>query len=169
MAGAFGRLGYLIFRPMKIDRTTGTAKNQRGGQEAFTLIEVAFAAAIAALVLAGMFQGYNLVGRQAQYSACSLAANTIAMGQLEKVLAANWVPAPPYTNNTLLTLSSTNTGNLCLPSAQGNVVNCTTTTTITLISSNPPYAGILVQCVWTLPSYGGTYTNSVAVLRAPTL
>jgi type II secretory pathway pseudopilin PulG len=154
---------------MKIERSTGTGINRCAGQAAFTLIEVAFAAAIAALLLAGMFQGYNLAGRRAQFSACSLAANTTAMGQMEKVIAATWVPSPPYINNLLLTLSSTNTTNLCLPSAQGSVVTCTNITTVTLISSNPPYAMIQVQCVWGFPSYGGTFTNTVAVLRAPTL
>jgi type II secretory pathway component PulJ len=154
---------------MKIDRPTGTARNRCGGQAAFTLIEVAFAAAIGALVLAGMFQGYNLASRRAQFSACSLAANSMAMGQLEQVLSATWVPSPPYTNNTLLTLSGSNTGNLCLPSALGSLVNCTNVTTVTLLSSNPPYAMIKVQCIWTFPSYGGVFTNTVAVLRAPTL
>jgi hypothetical protein len=154
---------------MKICRPTGTARNRCEGQGAFTLIEVAFAAAIAMMVMAGMFQGYTWAGRQAQYSACSLAANTLAMSQMEKVIAATWIPSPPYTITTMLGLSSTVTTNLCLPSAQSNFVNCTLYTTVAQVSTNPPYAQIQVQCVWTLPSYGGTYTNTVAVLRAPTL
>lgn len=158
-----------MFRPMKIQRPTGIAGNRSAGQAAFSLIEVGFAIGIATLVIAGLFQGYNLAGRRAQFSACSLAANTTAMGQLEQVVAANWVPSPPYINNLLLTLSSTNTTNLCLPSAQGNVVNCTNIVTVTLVSTNPPYAMIQVQCIWGFPSYGGTFTNTVAVLRAPTL
>ena len=158
-----------MLRLMKIKRPSGTARNRSAGHAGFTLIEVAFATAIAALMLAGMFQGYNLAGRRAQFSACSLAANTTAMGQLEQVIAANWVPSPPYANNLLLTLSSTNMTNLCLPSAQGNVVNCTNITTVTLVSTNPPYAMVQVQCIWSFPDYGGTFTNTVAVLRAPTL
>jgi len=150
---------------MKIERRTGTARNQRAGQAAFTLIEVTFAAAIAAMVLAGMFQGYNLSGRRTQFSACNLAANAVAMRQLEQVVAADWEPT--YGVTTLLTLSGTQTGNLCLPSAQGNVVNCTNITTVNQISTIPPYAMIEVQCIWTFPNYGGTYTNTVAVLRAP--
>jgi len=157
-----------MFGHMKI-RSTGIAGNRRGGREAFTLIEVVFAAAIAGLVMAGMFQGYTLVGRQAQFSACSYAATATAMSQMEQVIAANWVPSPPYINNTLLTLSSTNPGNLCLPSAGGSVINCTNITQVTLVSSNPPYAMIKVQCIWTMPNYGGVFTNTVAVLRAPTL
>jgi len=158
-----------VFGLMKIELPTGRAKDRRAGQAAFSLIEVAFAAAIAVLVFAGLFQGYNLAGRRAQFSACSLAANTTAMGQLERIVSANWVPAPPYVNNLLLTLSSTNATNLCLPSAGGNLVTCTNVTTVTLISDNPPYAMIQVQCIWGFPDYGGTFTNTVAVLRAPTL
>ena len=150
---------------MKIDRLTSTARNRRAGQAAFTLVEVVFASAIAALLLAGMFEGYNLAGRQAQFSACSLAANTTAMRQLELVTSADWVPS--YGQTQLLTLSGTKLDNLCLPVAQGNVVNCTNTTTITQISSSPAYAMIQVQCIWHFPSYGGTYTNTIAVLRAP--
>jgi type II secretory pathway pseudopilin PulG len=150
---------------MKIDRPTGTARNRGAGQPAFTLIEVAFAAAIAALVLAGMFQGYNMAGRRAQYSACTLAANAMAMQQLEQCIGATWLPSIGVT--TLLNQNGTNSTNLYLPSAQGNVVNCTVTYNTTPVSSNPPYAMIQAQCVWTFPGYGGTYTNTLAVLRAP--
>jgi hypothetical protein len=150
---------------MKIDRPTRTARKQCAGHAAFTLIEVAFATAIGAVLFAGMFMGYNLAGRKAQFSACSLAANTTAMRQLELVTSADWVPS--YGQTQLLTLSGTQTGSLCLPSAQGNVVSCTNVTTVTPVSSSPAYAMIQVQCSWTFPGYGGVYTNTVAVLRAP--
>jgi len=150
---------------MKIDRPTGTAGNRRADQAAFTLIEVAMATAVAAVLLAGMFEGYNIAGRQAQFSACSLAANSTAMRQMEQCIAAEWVPS--YGVTTLLNETGSYSTNLCLPSAQSNVVNCTVNYTTTQISSNPPYAMIQAQCVWTLPNYGGTFTNTVAVLRAP--
>ena len=57
---------------MKFDESTGNARNRRTGPAGFTLIEVVFAAAIAAMVLAGMFEGYNMSGRQSMYSACNL-------------------------------------------------------------------------------------------------
>ena len=69
-------------RIVKIYRQTGAARNRWGARAAFTLMEVAFAAAIAALVLAGMFKGYNMAGRQAMFAACNLAANTTAMQQM---------------------------------------------------------------------------------------
>jgi hypothetical protein len=153
------------FGKMKFNRTTGVVRSPRAGRAGFTVIEVAFSAAIAALVLAGMFEGYNIAGRRAQYAACSLAANTAATGQLEQVIAASWIPSSGI--YTLLGMGTTNTASLDLPSAQGHVVNCTNIVTITQVSTNPPYAMVQARCVWTFPNYGGVYTNTVAVLRAP--
>jgi type II secretory pathway pseudopilin PulG len=150
---------------MKIVSSTGPARNPCAGAGGFTLIEVAFAAAIAALVLAGMFQGYNLASRRAQFSACSLAANSAAMRQMETVLSANWNPTAGTSN--LLTMSGTVVRSLDLPSAQNNMVNCTNITTVTQVSSSPAYAMVQVDCIWTFPSYGGVYTNTVAVLKSP--
>jgi type II secretory pathway pseudopilin PulG len=156
-------------RPMRIYRPAGTARNRCAGQAAFTLVEVAFAAAIAALVLAGMFQGYNMAGRRSEFAACSLAANATAMAQMEQVVSADWVPSYGITQLFSSILTAPQQSNLQLPSAQNNVVNCTTYTTITQISTNPSYAMIQVQCVWTFPNYGGTFTNTVGLLRAPNL
>jgi prepilin-type N-terminal cleavage/methylation domain-containing protein len=150
---------------MKIDRLASTASHRSAGPPAFTLIEVAVAAAIAAILLAGMFQGYNIASRRAQYSACSLAANTMAVRQMELCIAPPWYPTTGVTN--LLAQRGTYTTNLCLPTSQSNGVTCTITYSVTPTSANPPYAMIDVKCAWTLPDYGGTFTNEVAVLRAP--
>lgn len=152
---------------MKIVRPTGAIENRSAGRAGFTLIEVVLATAIAVLLLAGMFQGYNMAGRNAQYAACNTAANASAMQQLEQIISTDWVPS--YGKLQLFSPSLTNSFSvkLCLPSAQGNVVPCTNYTTVAQISTNPPYAMIQVQCVWTFPGYGGVYTNTVAVIRAP--
>jgi hypothetical protein len=118
------------------------------------------------LVLAGMFEGYNAVGQRAQKSACNLAATSMAMSQLEQVVGANWDPS--YGDDTLLSMGSTNTANLCLPSAGGNGIICTNWVTVTPFTSLPPYYALIqAQCIWTFPMSGVTYTNTVAVLRAP--
>jgi prepilin-type N-terminal cleavage/methylation domain-containing protein len=151
---------------MKIDKQAST-RNRCAAQPAFTLLEVVIATAIAALVMAGMFQGYNMAGRRAQYSACSIAANSEALRKLELVLSIPWVETVPgsalFSTNTAANLYT----NLCLPSALSNVITCTDYTSVTLTSSNPPYALIQVRCVWGFPSYGGTFTNTVATIRAP--
>ena len=117
------------------------------------------------MVLAGMFEGYNMSGRQSMYSACNLAANALAMQQLEQVISVKWVAATGV--NTLLGMASTNPANLWLPSANGNFVTCTNYTYVTAVSSSPPYDLIQVDCVWSFPTYGGVYTNSISLLRGP--
>ncbi|MGD0812572.1 MAG: prepilin-type N-terminal cleavage/methylation domain-containing protein [Verrucomicrobiota bacterium] len=149
---------------MKIDKQAST-RNRCAGQQAFTLLEVVIATAIAALVMAGMFQGYNMAGRRAQYSACSIAANSEAVRIMELVVSIPWVETTP--GSPLFSATNTIYTNLCLPSALSNVITCTDYTTVRLASSNPPYAMIQVQCVWGFPSYGGTFTNTVATIRAP--
>lgn len=150
---------------MNLMRLASTDRKRIGGRKGFTLIEVVIAGAISALVMAGMFEGYAIAGRRAQFSACSVAATAEAMHQLEGVFSAEWVPA--YGNNALLALGGTSTANLCLPVAESNVITCTNYVTVTEVSTNPPYALIQAQCVWVFPNYGGTYTNTVSVLRAP--
>jgi len=144
----------------------GAATTRQGG---FTLIEVAFAAAIAALVLAGMFKGYNVAGQEAQFSACNLAANAEAMRQLEQIVSADWVPSYNVSELFSASLTVPQTGNLCLPSACGNVINCTNYATVTQVSASPAYAMIQVQCVWSFPNTSTRFTNTVAVLRAPNI
>ena len=150
---------------MKINKLKGQTSRRPAGEGAFTLIEVAFASAIAALILAGMFEGYNMASHRAQFSACNLAASAAAMQRLEQVVANAWLPA----NNALLTNSGTRYANLCLPSANGNVINCTNTTLVTSIAASAPYAFVQVQCTWTFPTKTNVYTNTVAVLRAPNI
>jgi prepilin-type N-terminal cleavage/methylation domain-containing protein len=149
---------------MKIDDTAKTSAS-RIPQAGFTLIEVAFAAAIAALVLAGMFEGYNMAGRRSQYSACSLAASAAATRQLEQVLSAHWIPSTGTIE--LFQMNGATTNILCLPTVSGNVIPCTNVTSVTQVPGPSPYALVQVDCVWTFPVYGGVYTNTVAVLRAP--
>jgi|SRR5665213_311469 len=142
---------------MKIEMSTSIDCRRR--MTAFTLIEVAVAAAIAAMLLAGSFMGFNVAARQVQFSACNLAANTMAMGEIEKYLATSpsqLLAMPAY---------GTQPTNLCLPVSDSNIVSCTNIYAITNISSTPPYALIQLQCVWNFNGFG-TFTNTVVVLRA---
>jgi type II secretory pathway pseudopilin PulG len=159
----------LAVRQMRIYTPHAGSTGRRVRRAGFTLIEVAFSAAIAALVMAGMFQGYTMASRRAQYSACSLAANAAAMKQLEQIISADWIPSYGISNIFSPTLTGTQSGALGMPSAGGNFVNYTNYVSVTQVSANPPYAMIEVQCVWVFPDYGGVYTNTVAVLRAPNL
>jgi prepilin-type N-terminal cleavage/methylation domain-containing protein len=141
---------------MRIERSNSF---QRGARtSAFTLIEVVVAVAVSALLMAGSFTGYNVAGRQVQYSACNLSAGTMCMGEIEKFLAD--------TPTQLLGLptSGTQPTNLCLPISGSNIVTCTNFYWINNVSANPPYAVIQLQCVWN--NGFGVCTNTVTVMRA---
>jgi prepilin-type N-terminal cleavage/methylation domain-containing protein len=146
-----------LFRPVR----------NRPASPAFTLIEVAVSVAIAALVMAGMFQGYTLASYQSQYSSFQLAANAMAMQKVESIYGSYW-KATGVTMTDLFnpSISQTQTNALCLPTSETNLIYATNYATVTQISSNPPYALITVNCVWNFLG-NGLHTNTVCVIRAP--
>ena len=98
------------------------------------------AAAIAALLCTGDRGVLIRWGRaRSQYAACSLAANMQAMKKIEQVIFANWIPSYGMTNIFNPALTNIDTENLEMPVAITNVVTCTNYTTVTLLSTNPPY------------------------------
>ena len=136
---------------------------------AFTLIEVAVAMAIAALVMAGMFEGYTVASRRAQFTSYSLAASATAMKQMERIVAAQWVVSGESVTNIFNpALRTVQTNALCLPSNGTNLVYATNFATVTQLSSNPPYLMVRVDCVWNFMGMG-VFTNTLAVLRGPDL
>jgi type II secretory pathway pseudopilin PulG len=144
-------------------------ERSRGAAPAFTLIEVAVALAISVLVMAGMFQGYTMASRRAQFSSYDLAANAMAMQQMESIVAATWVVSGTSVTNIFSpSLTNTQVSALCLPNSATNLVYATNYATVTQISTNPPYLMVQVSCVWSFMGMG-TFTNTVAALRAPDL
>jgi len=140
-----------------------------GAASAFTLIEVVVAIAIAVMVMAGMFQGYGIASRQAQFSSYQLAANAMAMQQMESIVAATWViSGTAVTNIFSPSLTNSQVSALCLPNSGTNLVYATNFVTMQQISVNPPYLMVQVSCIWSFIGMG-TFTNTVAVLRAPDL
>jgi type II secretory pathway pseudopilin PulG len=136
---------------------------------AFTLIEIAVALAVSVLVMAGMFQGYTMASRRAQFSSFQLAAQAMAMQQMESIVAANWViSGTSVTNIFSPSLSAAQINALCLPSSGTNLVYGTNYATVTQISTYPPYVMVEVRCVWSFMGMG-TFTNTVGVLRSPDL
>ena len=135
---------------------------------AFTLAEVIMAGAITALLCTGIVESYIVGSFRSQYAACSLAANMQALKKIEQVIFASWVPSYGITNIFAPALTNVDTENLEMPVTVTNVISCTNYTTITQLSTNPPYLMIQVNCVWGFNGLG-TYTNTVAVLRGPNL
>jgi type II secretory pathway pseudopilin PulG len=142
---------------------------KRGTIPAFTLIEVAVALAISVLIMTGMFKGYTLASRRAQFSSYQLAANAMAMQQMESIVAATWVVSGTSVTNVFnSSLTNTQVAALCLPNSATNLVYATNYATVSQISTNPPYLMVQVSCIWNFMGMG-TFTNTVAVLRGPDL
>ena len=128
---------------------------------AFTLIEVAVALAVSVLVMAGMFQGYGIASRQAQFSSYQLAANAMAMQQMESIVAATWViSGTAVTNIFSPSLTNSQVSALCLPNSGTNLVYGTNYALVKQISVNPPYVLVQVSCVWNFMGMG-TFTNNL--------
>jgi hypothetical protein len=147
------------------------ASNRRrkvAGAGAFTLAEVIMAGAITALLCTGIVKSYSMGSYESQYAACNLAANMQALKKIEQVIFASWVPSYGITNIFNPALTNNDIENLEMPVAITNSVSCTNYTTVTQISTNPPYLMIQVNCVWGFNGLA-TYTNTVAVLRGPNL
>ena len=142
---------------------------QRKGLAAFTLIEVSVALAITVLVMTGMFKGYQIASRRAQYASFSLAASAMAMQRLENIVAAQWVVSGATVTNIFNpTLTNTQVSPLCVPTTTTNFMYGTNYVTLRQVSTNPPYLLVRVDCVWNFMGMG-TFTNTVAVMRAPDL
>jgi prepilin-type N-terminal cleavage/methylation domain-containing protein len=135
----------------------------------FSLIEVAVAMGIGVVVMAGMFEGYTMSSRRAQFSSFQLAANAMAMQQLESIVGANWViSGTSVTNLFSPALTNQQVSALCVPSSGTNLVYATNYASVTQISTNPPYVLIQVRCVWNFMGLG-TFTNTITTMRSPDL
>jgi prepilin-type N-terminal cleavage/methylation domain-containing protein len=150
-------------RAMKISQTDRV----KPCPAAFTLIEVAVAVAVMGLVMAGMFEGYILASRRAQYASYSLAASAQAMLRMERIVGSSWtVSGTPCTNLFNPSLTNTTTVALCMPSNGTNLAYATNIVTVQQLSTNPPYVWVQVSCVWGFMGLG-TFTNTVGLLKAP--
>jgi prepilin-type N-terminal cleavage/methylation domain-containing protein len=138
----------------------GTGNGWRRG---FTLVEVVMSLAVAGILILGLVSGYRQAVRVAEWSAYSLAANSIAVQGLERARAAKWDPAGGV--DRLQTSYLTNTWEvLDVPSGQTTLVCATNCYAITTISTAPPLKMIRVDCVWRFLDRG-LYTNTVSTYR----
>lgn len=143
------------------------AASQPQSDSAFTLAEVVVAIAIATLSFAGVVYGYVLAADRAQWSAYSLAAQSLAMQGIEQARAAKWDPKawPPVDE-----LGPTNyveVDTLDVP-VSGQPVPVTNYITVSLVSQNPPLRQLRADCIWSLTSgrrSRGPFTNTAITLR----
>jgi type II secretory pathway pseudopilin PulG len=135
----------------------------------FTLAEVVISTAIILVTLGGVIYGYLKTTARAEWSAHSLAAQSLAMQGVEQTRAAKWDPQawPPI--DELGTTSYIQVEQLDVPK-KGPPVLATNYISVTLVSSNPPLKELRADCVWVLrngPSKNPRpFTNTVITLRA---
>jgi prepilin-type N-terminal cleavage/methylation domain-containing protein len=162
---------------------------------AFTLAEVVIAIAIVAIVYGGMFMAYTQSTKRAQWTGYSLAAQALAIQQIEQARAAVWDPSKPENDFTNLNLNSplftTNPPNytytgytwtyLDLPTSGGNFVTATNYVTIRMLNYNTgssTLTGVQLQMVrvdtvWPFTWGSGAgmttrlYTNTICTYEAP--
>ncbi len=154
----------------------------REGSAAFTLMEILISVTILSLVMAGLIFGYTQANHYAEWSAMSIAAQSLASQGMEQARCAQWnAEANPYTNGPGTTdelppgpsgLGSTNytlSGSdyaMDVP-ATGAPFYATNIITVSTVQTNPPLRMIRSDCTWTFPATAKIYTNTVITYRAP--
>jgi prepilin-type N-terminal cleavage/methylation domain-containing protein len=155
------------------------------GRRGFTLTEVVVAIFICALVFAGIVSAYTQTSSRAQWSGYSLAAQALAMQQLEQARSGIWDPTSGRNELTNLALSGRtvsggvvrgySTSIMDLPISGTNVVWATNWVTVQTVSLNnttsPPVQVqmLRVDTVWPFKAFGQNrlYTNTLATYLAP--
>ena len=137
---------------------------------AFTLVEVLVCMMVMGLVFAGILTGNTQSSIRAEWSGYNMAAQALAVQQLEEFHAAAWdtqaSPVVDWTTNFPASLTNT----LDLPISGTNAVWVTNFVTITnlTIASNPP-VNIKMLRVDTVWNWRNTrlFTNTLVTYRAP--
>ena len=136
-------------------------------RKAFTLVEVVIASAIAAICVGTSVYGYVIAMQRAEWSAYSLAAQSLAMQRIEQCRACKWDPlAFPAIDELLAVNFPTQISILDIPVSGTNVVYATNFTTIQTVSVSPPLKSIRVDCTWGFINKR-TYTNTILTYRSP--
>jgi type II secretory pathway pseudopilin PulG len=150
---------------MKVCHQTNTTRNR--AKAGVTIVEVVLSLAIMGISFGAIIMGYVMSAQRAEWSAYSLAANSLAMQRLEQCRAAKWdLLTTPTTDELVAVNFPTQPSVLDVPISGANITFATNFTTITSVSANPPLKMIRVDCVW--PFKGeGLFTNTLITYRAP--
>lgn len=143
---------------------THTRRRNKAG---ITLVEVVLSLAIMGIAFGAIIMGYVLSARRAEWSAYSLAANSLAMQRLEQCRAAKWdLLTTPVTDELVATNFVTQAVILDVPISGENITYATNFTVISMVSANPPLKMVRVDCVWPFKGQG-LFTNTLITYRAP--
>ena len=154
------------------------SSSSRKPTSAFTLAEVVVSLALAGVAFAAILAAYNQAAYRAEWSGYSLAAQGLAVQQIEQAKCAKWdvLDTPPADEiNNIRTNAALNVTvtNLDLPITGTNYVLATNYTTITSVT-NPTIPSITVylvrvDTVWPFTWRNRTryFTNTIADYFAP--
>jgi Tfp pilus assembly protein PilV len=149
---------------MKI--STREKSSFRTDRTGVTLVEVVISLAIATISIGSIVAGYIYSARVAEWSAYSLAANSLAMQRLEQCRAAKFdVLTTPVVDELTAANFPPRLEMLDVPRNGNNVAFATNYTTITTVVANPPLKMIRVDCVWPFKGLR-LYTNTLVTYRA---
>jgi len=169
-------------------KTPGRAQKSEtcaGAPRGFTLVEVLVALAVVALLFGGVLTTYIQASRQAEWAGYALAAQAIAIQQIEQARSAVWDPAiskNELTNMNLLAWTynpATKVGTgytinvLDLPVSGTNIVVATNFVTVKMLNltgfTNAQVQMVTVNTVWPLSTPSGTrlFTNCAASYYGP--
>lgn len=161
--------------------TVDSTRNNRS--HGFTIAEVCIALAIISVCFTAIVLGYVQASARAEWTGYSLAAESLAIKQIEQARSARWdtaaVPAVCEIYSLKLLNPATNSGvytgyswtNLDLPSSGTNILYGTNYVTVKPVTNVTVGSNIMVKVdtVWKFRWRGKTklYTNSVATYLAP--
>ncbi len=118
-------------------------------------------------MITGIVSGFMQCHRTAEWSAYSLAAQSLASQPVERSRAAKWDPNKAVPVDQLVDSNFPPTVHILdVPISGTNVVFATNRTFIRLVATNPPLKEIYVECTWQFQERG-VFTNVLLTYRAP--
>ena len=148
-----------------VSNNSGVSLKKRA---AFTLAEVCISAAIASTVVGAIIYGYVMASTRAEWSALSLAAESLAVQGMEQMRACKYDPKAATPVDQLIAANFPMQTNIMdLPISGTNVVWGTNFFTITTSASMPNVKCLRVDCVWLWHMRGVLFTNTMVSYRGP--
>jgi prepilin-type N-terminal cleavage/methylation domain-containing protein len=144
-------------------------RRQTSRAAGFTLAEVVISITVLAVVIQGVILGYVTASRHAEWSAHSLAAESLALQGAEQARSAKWDSQAwpqlvgPGRSDELGVTNYARIVTLDVP-ANGQPIMATNFISVTAVSANPPVRQIQSDCVWRFLN-GSLFTNTVVTLR----
>jgi type II secretory pathway pseudopilin PulG len=159
----------------KLDiRNSSTGLKTRSGARrrdvlAFTIVEVVIAVFISTMIFGTVIYAYVSANDRAEWSAYSLAAQSLAIQGIEQARAAQWDPESWPVIDKLPVTNYTRVEKLDV-AVSGTPVLATNYVSISTIATSPQIRQLRADCVWVLVSRyhgaAGPFTNTAVTFRA---